>query len=133
ITHKEELARQNLERSLALRKHLAETHPKVPSYQNDLTAAEAGLGNLYLQMGQLDQAEKSYLQASEHLQRLVDSQPKVPDYQNDLAGCQANLGEVYRATGRLDKAEQVTKRAMALWQRLTSDYPELLLYAVNLG
>jgi len=73
------------------------------------------LGNLYLNKGEFDKAEKYYLEALNIRKKLAK---KIPSYLPDYAGALNNLGNLYLNKGEFDKAEKCYEEAKRIYREL---------------
>jgi tetratricopeptide (TPR) repeat protein len=86
------------------------------------------LGDIYRNIGQMDEAETAYLQAIERLDAWKREAPADADFQHDLADSYNWLGELYRTTERLAQAEAAFQDALRLQETLGADYPRRAQY-----
>jgi tetratricopeptide (TPR) repeat protein len=69
------------------------------------------------------EAEQSYRQASDVLEKLAADWPAATEHTKSLALCQTNLGLVLRNMERHEEAEQVLRRAVDLHAKLVAEFP----------
>jgi tetratricopeptide (TPR) repeat protein len=119
--------------ALALWERLAEAHPEVPRYRNNLAVVLNNLGRVYMQLRRGDEAEAVHARALELWEGLAAENPEVVDFQDGLALGHNNLGIDYIETGRPGPAEEHYRKALEIWQRLADQHPERIDLAVKLG
>ena len=94
-----EQAREFFEKSLAIRKRLAEAEPGRADYQRDLSVSYNKLGDLMRALGQGEQAREFFEKVMAISKRLAEAEPGRADYQRGLCVSLAKCAQVQGAKG----------------------------------
>jgi serine/threonine protein kinase/tetratricopeptide (TPR) repeat protein len=131
---------RTLMKFVSLWETLAQEHPYVVSFQNDLAAAHASLatwqnaagrayGSSELTKAGLDSSQK----AIEIWDRLSQSHPEVPEYRESLVMVLHELAYSMEATGRHAELPAIIDRELPLCEQLVAQYPKVPQYRVRLA
>jgi tetratricopeptide (TPR) repeat protein len=91
------------------------------------------MGNLYLALGQGDQAREAFLKDLAIAERLAQAEPDRADYQRDLSVSYNKMGNLYLALGQGDQAREAFLNALAIAERLAQAEPDRADYQVDLA
>ncbi len=120
------------ETAVQILSELNESHPKNIKYQAGAGTAEQVLGNIYLDLDRLAEAETRFLSASEIFRQLVAS--GSPENLSRYAAVNQNLGILYQRFGPdYGKAEEVLSVARQFFTRLADEFPNEDKYADGLA
>jgi tetratricopeptide (TPR) repeat protein len=112
-------------RSLKIREELAAADPENPSRQGDLTPPCNFLGDVLLQLGQLEQSLSYYERALQIRQELAaNAGLEDSEVQVRLAASHMLLGNYHFEQGDLPKAQQHFQQAFEVHQRLAGAAPD---------
>src|SRR5262249_51365058 len=92
----DQLRRKLLEQALEFYKAFLQEKGEDPAVRGEAARAYQRVAAIQAQLGNRDQAEKSYRQALELMKKLVADFPKVPEHRQELAG-------IYHSLGRLER------------------------------
>jgi serine/threonine protein kinase/tetratricopeptide (TPR) repeat protein len=112
---------------------LAEEHPAVVEFQNDLAAIDLHIGALLNSAGQRSAAIPFVLKAQAIWERLVREHPSVPEYKSDLADVLSLLAAGHAAVGRDMEAEELRRRNLELREQLVAQNPKSPKYRSDLA
>jgi serine/threonine-protein kinase len=132
-TGRNEQAEAAYQEALVIQRPLADNHPQVPKYQQDLAYSQNNLGILYQEIGRTGPAKECFEEALAIRQKLVDSYPSVPEYQDDLAVSHYCLGFLHYGLGDKTGAEKAYQAARDTRTRLVRDYPAVPVYQHRLA
>ncbi len=79
--------------ALAIRKKLAEAHPRLPQYQHELAHAYDTLGLFYSALRRTERAEACFQEALAIWKKLAEAHPEVLSYHGQLAQVYYTLGD----------------------------------------
>jgi serine/threonine-protein kinase len=131
-----------LRRALAYYQEFAREAATDEAGRELVADAQFRVGLMLQRLGQNDEAEAAYRQATKLRERLADDFPAEPRYRRDLAEGLMNLGVLLKHLGRGGEAEAAHRRAVNLRARLVTvrdgkaqagDLSELALSLFNLG
>ena len=105
----------------------------MPNYQDDLTASQNNLANLYRSTGRDKEAEAAYQATLAVWKFLAKTHPDVPSYQQDLALIHNNLGIFYSDKGRDKEAEAAHLEALSVRKLLVKRHPDVPKYQERSG
>jgi serine/threonine protein kinase len=109
--------------------------PDNVSMQTELSLACANLGNLYLELDQVRQAEGPLCRGLDLGERLLAAHPNTPTHVGQLLPALIGLGHLHLKTGNLVEAEKLFTRARQAFQDLPAKDREskaILLAAATL-
>jgi tetratricopeptide (TPR) repeat protein len=112
---------------------LAEGHPKIPTYQDNLARVHHNLGQAYQELRRPDLAGAAYGQAADLRRRLIHDYPAVLDYRVALTRTLHNLGGLFCDTGRPKEASAPLNESRSVRERLVHDHPEVTDFRASLG
>ncbi|MCR9116780.1 MAG: protein kinase [bacterium] len=124
---------QNYSRSIESKTILANRHPEVIEYQQDLGMANNNLGTLYVQSGDSIKAQQAYEAAIDAMRNVLKQRPEsVPD-QQVLAGFLVNASNLYLGLNPPlpVEAEQALDEASAIYKSLAEREPSVINYRVR--
>jgi serine/threonine protein kinase/tetratricopeptide (TPR) repeat protein len=107
----------------ALLTELNREHPAAGSYQFDLAAVLANLGNLHRSEGRLADARACFTEANERMAKLAGEQPGNPTYLSGLAGSSINLGALQLSTGNAAEGQAAYEKARDVLEKGVQTYP----------
>jgi serine/threonine protein kinase len=136
----QKMRKQLLEEALQFYQRFLQQKANDPRMRAETARAMWRVGSIHYLLGQMDLAEKDYLQGVDFLQNFVkDGSGELP-YHNHLASCHNGLANVYLAMGQHEKAREAIKKAIALRREFLAVYPndrgnqnELAVSFLNLG
>jgi serine/threonine-protein kinase len=112
---------------------LADAHPTVTEYQNNLARIHNNSGNLLRATGKPEEALAAYEQARAMFQKLADANPTVTEYQNSLANIHNSIGILLNETGKPTEALAAYEQALSIQQKLADANPTVTRYQSDLG
>jgi tetratricopeptide (TPR) repeat protein len=121
------------EAGLAIQRKLADDHPTVIKYRDNLAASYHNMGLVLARAEKPAEALKSFERAAEILQKLLDDQATVTQYQNMLASCRSGIGIMLRELGKPVEALESLESAMAIQRKLADEHPTITEYQSNLA
>ena len=127
------VARQWVERAIALQLALVKEHPGRRNYQSDLAASFNNLGAIHARMSRWGDAETCFRDAITIQERLTKIAPHMNSYLRDLAGSYNNLGMTQTNAKNFAAAEQSYGQALELQQELIVGNPQDLNLRSSLG
>ncbi len=98
-----------------------------------LARARLDLGNILVQVGEMEAAGLEFAAAAAAYGRLTADQPGVPEYRDGLARSYSNLGAAQAATGANADTIASFEKAIALGERLAADQPGVPEYRNGLA
>jgi tetratricopeptide (TPR) repeat protein len=111
------------EKALAIRQELADAHPAITDFQNDLALTRTNIGILLMRTGKWGEALAAYRKALTVRQELVKAHPAVTDFQSGLADCYDYIGVLRTQMGEPAEALAAHEKALAIRQKLVDDNP----------
>jgi tetratricopeptide (TPR) repeat protein len=108
------------DRAIEMFEELTTVHRDNSAYWNELATVYNDVGNIYQEMGRLDDAEQRMLASLEIRERLAKND-KSATAQSDFAATLGNVGIHYRTRGQLDASEQHLLRSNEMWSELLQD------------
>jgi tetratricopeptide (TPR) repeat protein len=128
------LAFQFYKKARKLREDLAKSpSPEQADRQQNLAMTLNNMSNLYLQSGDLDQAEKLVQMVKHIRQRLVDRHPERTQFKNTLAYSYYGLAEIAHVRRRYAEAEQGYKTYIGLRRQLHESFPDAVDFKESLA
>ena len=109
--------------SLAIRKHLAQSHLGSAGWQLDLATSHEMVGNAEMAVGDLTAALKSFLDSLAIRQRDAQSDPANGAWHRDLSISYEKVGDVQVVQGNLAAAVSNFLDSLAIRQRLAQSDP----------
>jgi tetratricopeptide (TPR) repeat protein len=88
---------------------------------------------LYLDIGQMKEAETAFRTALEMIEPLAQEHPDTLRYHQVKAQTLAELGRLYRATNQTARAKECLSQALTVYSKLVQDQPELIDYQHELA
>lgn len=125
-------AREQLERALAIGRHLVERHGESIAFQTDLATTHGNLGLLSAQTGDRPQAAAHYREAIRIQESLVRRDPANDAHRRPLAASCNNISELCLPS-RPAEAERWVRRALALQFDLARANPGQRRYQSDLA
>src|SRR5262249_16717810 len=110
------------EESAARLRALIEAHPDDSDLREDRALLSTGLGNLHLNTGHLERADREYRLALRDYEGLSAGVP-CRRFALGRAGCEVNLGAALAPQGRRREALDVYTKGLKSWEGLARDYP----------
>ena len=130
---RKELLREPIEFFKKLNKQMQAEKSTTPESLQALALGLFDLGKLTREIGDQEDAIKSFLEAEQIFSLLVKKIPTVTEYQANLAASHNNLGILYSDTGRSKEAEASYEKALALRETLVLKNPTVTEYQANLA
>ena len=130
---RKELLREPIEFFKKLNKQMQAEKSTTPESLQALALGLFDLGKLTREIGDQEDAIKSFLEAEQIFSLLVKKIPTVTEYQANLAASHNNLGNLYRGTGRKKEAEVSYEKALALQETLIQKNPTVTQYQADLA
>ena len=130
---RKELLREPIEFFKKLNKQMQAEKSTTPESLQALALGLFDLGNLTREIGDQEDAIKSFLEAEQIFSLLVKKIPTVTEYQANLAASHNNLGNLYRGTGRKKEAEDSYQKALAIQETLVQKNPTVPEYLADLA
>ena len=130
---RKELLREPIEFFKKLNKQMQAEKSTTPESLQALANGLFDLGKLTFEIGDQEDAIKSYLETEQIFSLLVLKNPTVTQYQADLANSHDRLGVLYRDTGRSKAAEVSYEKALALRESLVLKNPTVTEYQADLA
>jgi tetratricopeptide (TPR) repeat protein/tRNA A-37 threonylcarbamoyl transferase component Bud32 len=127
-------AESSYTRATALLSSLAEEHPEVPVYRQDLARAWHALAVLLRKTNRFDEAEKAGRQATGLLGDLTEQHPDEPAFRRDLAATFYDRGALLaRLRGRQREAEKAYRESLQQQEELARRFPREAAYRRDLA
>ena len=120
----EAIRRDLLNKALAFHMKFLEDESSDATVRYETAAASHRVGDIYRQLGQLDEAEKYYQGAIERFGQLVKEQPASMQFREGLATDTMELGLVLQLLARNAECEQAFQRALRFFEELAKDFPQ---------
>jgi tetratricopeptide (TPR) repeat protein len=122
----------------ALRDGIALLEKMAPAARAEASAValatlRVNLGDLYLERGRWNEAERQYTEALPFFERQAREQVRVPDYRLQLGIAHAQLAIVYRETRRPGQAARHDDLTLELFEGLLREYPHVPEYRDRLA
>ena len=99
---------------------LADEHPAVTDFRDQLAGIYNDLGYLLLSMGKLSEAESKVRRAIAESQKLADEHPAATEFRLRLATSQNSLCYILFRAGKPREADAETVRALRVYEGLPS-------------
>jgi serine/threonine-protein kinase len=112
---------------------LADAHPDVPAYREELANCHYSVGAVLRWLGKWPEAEAACREAIQMQQALADASPAVPAYRHELARSHGLLALLLSRQGKLLKAEAAHRVAAKLGQALADALPAVPEYRLELA
>jgi tetratricopeptide (TPR) repeat protein len=116
-----------------LRTRLAKAHPRDAHRHGDLAASWQRLGNIYRDLGKMDDARMAFQEARTLGEKLVAQNPYMTRYRLDLASCHINLGVLFSRQGHSDSALECYEKARDMQEKLVGLDPSHPWFRKELG
>ncbi|HVS36671.1 MAG TPA: hypothetical protein VMS17_14015, partial [Gemmataceae bacterium] len=126
--HMEQKRRDLLNKALAFSQRLLEEKGDSPEQRLRVALAHKRVADIHRWLGEQEDAQQAYRDASAMLTRLNAERPGEPEYGEDLAESENWLGESLRLGGRPSEAEEACRRALSLEQDLCEQFPQDAAY-----
>ena len=110
--------------ALEIQERLVHDNPAVVQYRMELATTYYNRGNLYYEMGRLEDSLSPYRRSSEVMEGLVLDHPGDPKFQSGLADCLAIVGDRLLEAGQAAEARDWHGRAVALREVLARTAPD---------
>ncbi len=117
----------------SLRERLQADKDTRPESLARLASAAFGLGKLSDEIGDKQDAIKSYEQSIAILTPLVDTNPTVTEFQSDLAKCHHNIGSLLSETGKPGEALVAYEKSREIRERLVEANPTVTKFQNDLA
>jgi serine/threonine protein kinase/tetratricopeptide (TPR) repeat protein len=98
-----------------------------------LSSCDNNLGNVYLELGKVDDARRFHKAALDRLKPIVQKYPEDPDFVSELASSYRGLANVHRLAGRPGEAVDLLEEGMRLCESLAQQHPLVTSHRVNLA
>jgi serine/threonine protein kinase/Flp pilus assembly protein TadD len=122
-TERDKLEREFLKKGLTFYEQLAQTNATDWTARRERAKAYANVGLLQLELGNLAESEKAFLQAVRRMEELSAERPEDFDNAYDLADTYRWLSHPYSHAGRLQPMEEVSRHALTLFDKLAAEFP----------
>jgi serine/threonine-protein kinase len=119
--------------SMAIFASLHESFPTNEDYAFELADRYNDVGAFHHQMGQVDEAERHYLEAAKRFGALSKEHPERLEFANSLGQTRNNLGLLYEATLRTADARLAQESARNTFQRMSNKAPHNVRYRYHLA
>jgi tetratricopeptide (TPR) repeat protein len=129
----EPIQREFLQKALKFYEGFAQEGGTDPSIRFETATAYRRVADIQYRLGSAADAERSFKQALDRLQKLADEFPEVPAYRQSLGESLRNLAELQSNTARYSIAETNLRRTLALQEKLVSDSPSNAGYRSDLS
>jgi serine/threonine protein kinase/tetratricopeptide (TPR) repeat protein len=104
---------------------LADAHPDVPGFRNDLAMIHLVIGTLHRYGDQPAEAARSYRQACDLWEGLAEAKGSPPHHTAGLAFARSNLSLMLGSVGRLAEAESASRAARDAARKLVAASPDV--------
>ena len=122
------------QRARDLRKKLADAHPAVTAFQNDLAQSHISIGiELQDRMGKPAEAIAAFREALAIRQKLADANPTVIAFKSDLANSYYNIGVMLRYADQPEEALAASEKARDIYQKLADANPAVTRFQGDLA
>jgi tetratricopeptide (TPR) repeat protein len=111
-------------KALAFCQESARRFPDDPRWRGRLATVYNNLGQHYVHLGQLDDAERYMVKALALREELARREPHSDQHQESMAITANNLGEVHKGRGRFREAEAAYRKAAAVFEQLVARSPD---------
>jgi tetratricopeptide (TPR) repeat protein len=93
--------------------------------RNSRAAVQNNLGNSYVRLGRLDEAETAFRAAIAIYEQLVLVQPDNPQYRRGLAATHGNMASAWFEARRFSDSLSANETARSQWQQLVREHPDM--------
>jgi tetratricopeptide (TPR) repeat protein len=126
-------ALKEFQKTLAIRRQLADANPAVTELQKDLAQCHHNIGIELTHVGKPAEALQENEKGLAILQKLAEANPAVTEFQFNLAVSHNNIGWVLSQTGKLAEALKQIEKARAIMQKLADANPAITEFQFHLA
>src|SRR5262249_25355121 len=128
VPQMEPLRRAVLEKALEFYQRFLQGNPDDPGIRLETGRAYQRIGDLYDQLGQYADAERTQQESIRILEGLVAEFPQEPTYELALAYTYQTLANTLIHLRQFQKAEQAARQALVRSRKLNAGFPEVAAY-----
>ncbi len=121
------------QRSLEIRRRLADADPSNAGRQRDLSVSHNKVGNILQEQGDLAGAQAAFQRSLEISRRLADADPSNAVWQRDLSVSHNNVGNILQEQGDLAGAQAAFQRGLEISRRLADADPSNAVWQRDLS
>jgi serine/threonine-protein kinase len=114
------------QQTLSLFDQLVREQPTVSDHRFNAAQVQRKLGALYLDIGQMKEAETAFRTALEMIEPLAQDPAGTPRHHQVKAQTLAELGRLYRATNQPAQTKECLSQALTVYAKLIQDQPEVI-------
>jgi len=124
--------REFLQQMLTFHQRFLRENADNPAVLFQMAKAHGATGEIYRELGELDQSKAAFQQAIHLLNQLLTDFPDDPNYRQALAGEYNSLGILLAVTGQPKQAEDLFRKSIALKEALAAQFPSQTIYRLEL-